>query len=136
VRSAGENPITSPAMMAARRIPLPVAESQLSLKTASSGFVGLSGVGFGTTGVVRTTTLCNSATRNAGEDCLSKAVFTKGTPQMKTSRLSRTHGVHAARILPNREWAELLPKVVRASLLTNRRSTRILQRALANVLIR
>ena len=60
--SFAPNPITRPARMADTRIPVPVAESQLNVKTASSGFVGLSGVGFTTTGGVRTTMLCKPAT--------------------------------------------------------------------------
>ena len=52
----------NPPMMADARIPVPVAESQLKVKIASSGFVGFSGVGIGTTGGVRTTTWCSPAT--------------------------------------------------------------------------
>src|SRR5215475_14589104 len=96
--STGANPMTSPARSAARRIPLPVAESQFSVNTASSGLVGLSGVGSATTGGVRTTTLCKPVTLKAGEESLSNAVLTIGTPQMKTNRLNRIHGVQAARI--------------------------------------
>src|SRR6266404_1038518 len=66
---------------------------------ASSGFVGLAGVAAGTTGGVRSTRLCNPVILNAGAEILSRVFFTRGTPQMKTSTLSKIHGSHAWRIL-------------------------------------
>src|SRR5262245_5784094 len=85
-------------MRAAKRIPVPVAESQFKRKTASSGLVGLSEVGGGTTGGVRRTELCRPATANEGAESLSNDCFTLGTPQMKTRMLSKTQGIQAARI--------------------------------------
>src|SRR6266571_6831275 len=81
--------------MADTRIPVPVAESQLSVKTASSGFVGLSGVGLTTTGGVRTTMLCKPATWNFGAETSLSNFFICGTPQRKTNRLNKTHGIQA-----------------------------------------
>src|SRR6266567_363318 len=89
--------MTNPARNAANRIPVPVAESQLSLNTASSGGVGLSAVGKGTMGGVRTTTLCSPGTAKAGDEILLSCFFTAGTPQTKTTTLSKIHGSHAAR---------------------------------------
>src|SRR6266487_829437 len=88
-----------PASSAENRIPVPVAESQLSLNTASSGAVGLSAVGKGTMGGVRTTTLCSPGTAKAGAEILLSCFFTAGTPQTKTSTLNSSHGSHAARSL-------------------------------------
>src|SRR6266540_736079 len=84
-----------PAIMADARIPVPVAESQLKVNTASSGFVGFSGVGVGTTGGVRMTTLCNPATENFGAETLLRILYTCGIPQMNTSKLNNTHGTQA-----------------------------------------
>src|SRR4030081_3217537 len=81
--------------MAAAKMPLPVAESQLRVKIASSGFVCCSGVGGVTTGGVRTTRLCNPATWNFGAEMSLKKFFTCGTPQTKTSTLNRIHGNQA-----------------------------------------
>jgi thioredoxin reductase (NADPH) len=50
ILAPGAKPMMNPARMAEARMPVPVAESQLSLKIASSGLVGLSGVDLGTTG--------------------------------------------------------------------------------------
>src|SRR6185503_6802809 len=86
-----------PASNEASRIPVPVAESQLSLNTASSGGVGLSAIGIGTTGGVRTTTLFRPETGNAGEEMVLSCFFTAGTPHTKTSTLKRIHGNQAAR---------------------------------------
>src|SRR5436190_8918878 len=114
--------MNNPETKAATKIPVPVAESQLSVKIASSGFVGFAAVGGGTTGGVRTTTLCNCTTGNFGavtwaltmrfvalsgkftfnsaiafftEAAPLKLFFTCGTPQMKTNKLRRIHGTHA-----------------------------------------
>src|SRR5258706_4796758 len=86
-----------PASSAASRIPVPVAESQLSLNTASSGGVGLSAVGTGTMGGVRTTTLCRPETEKAGAEMLLSCFLTAGTPQTKTNTLNKIHGNQAAR---------------------------------------
>src|SRR5688572_9775321 len=114
--------MNNPETSAATRIPVPVAESQLSVKIASSGFVGFAAVGGGTTGGVRTTTLCSCATGNLGAVTLPfstrlvapsgkftfnsaiaffteavplKTFFTCGTPQINTNRLSKTQGTQA-----------------------------------------
>src|ERR1051325_1290836 len=86
----------SPARMAAARIPVPVAESQLSLKTASSGLVGLSEVGEGTTGGARTTRLCNPAIWNLGSETSLRNFFIFGAPQTNTSTLNNSHGTQAS----------------------------------------
>src|SRR6266850_7546442 len=65
---------------------------------ASAGFVGLSGVGLGTTGGARTTRLCKPATWKGGEEIRSRNFFVIGRPQMKTITLSNSHGTQAARI--------------------------------------
>src|SRR5213075_2085225 len=81
--------------MAETRIPVLVTESQLSVNTASSGIVGLSCVGCTTTGGVRTTMLCKPATGYFGAEISLKNFFICGTPQRKTKRLNKTHGVQA-----------------------------------------
>ena len=78
-------------------MPVPVAESQLSLNTASSGLVGFSDVGLATTGKVRTVVLCRRGISNFGAERASSCCFTCGTPQMNTSTESRIHGTHARR---------------------------------------
>src|ERR1051325_3059608 len=88
-----------PARMAAARMPVPVAERMLKSKTAFSAGVGLSGVGAGTTGAVRTTALCRCGTSNLGANALLSCDFTAGIPHTKTSTLKRIHGAHARRIL-------------------------------------
>src|SRR2546426_5038895 len=82
--SSPNTPITNPATMAATKIPLPVADSQFSLKIASSGFAD-----GGATGGVRCTTLCRCDTSNFGAETLSSCCFTRGQPQMKTNTLSK-----------------------------------------------
>src|SRR6266404_4732855 len=89
------NPIINPATIPDTRIPLPVADSQFNVNTASSGFVGRSGVGEATTGGERITTLCRAATWNFGAAISLKNFFTLGTPHRKTTRLSNTHGAQA-----------------------------------------
>src|ERR1041385_4126061 len=103
--------MNTPARMAAVRMPVPVAESQLKRKIASSGLVDLPAVGAGTTGGGRTTTLCRLTTGVFGEvtpaqarGCVSalpagglplRTSFTCGTPQRKTRTLNNTHGTQA-----------------------------------------
>src|SRR6185503_13944271 len=110
----------------AQRMPVPVAENQLSLKMASSGLVGLPGVGNSTTGLVRRIRLWRPQTGNSGAvtpgrnfappvmsgmvslraAAVSFAVFLPsrrffncGVPQRKTRTLRRIHGTQARRTL-------------------------------------
>src|SRR5258706_10175096 len=103
--------MTRPPTSAATKIPLPVADNQLKVKIAASGLVGLPGVGVGTTGGVRTTTLCRPGTGKSilVAPCCTrispridlvtyspfKKFFACGIPQTKTKTLSNTHGVQA-----------------------------------------
>src|SRR5689334_3611248 len=87
----------NPASTAEMRMPVPVAESQLSLNSAASGLVGWLAVGGGTTGGVRTTTLCSPGMAKLGAEIRFRAFFTAGTPQIKTSTLRRIHGIQACR---------------------------------------
>src|SRR5438445_11901824 len=113
--SLAPNPIDKPAATAEIKIPLPVAESKLSVKIASSGFVVFSAVGGVTTGGVRMTTLCNPATRNFGAEMSFRNFLTCGTPQRKTSRLNDIHGTHARATWPRgctglgAEWTDAPP---------------------------
>src|SRR2546423_7252593 len=91
-------PMNHPGRMAATRIPVPVAVSQFSVKTASSGLVGFSAVGAVTTGGVRTTTLCRPATWNFGAEMLLRNPFNCGRPQRNTRRLNNTQGAQARTI--------------------------------------
>src|SRR5438552_6937065 len=103
--SCAPNPMNKPARMADTKIPVPVAASQFSVNTASSGLVGFSGVGVVTTGGVRTTTLCKPATLNLGAEMLLRNPFNCGTPQRNTKRLNNTHGAQA-RVMSDRVWAD------------------------------
>src|ERR1700682_3331555 len=93
-------PITMPAMIAAIRIPDPVADIQFSTYTAASG------VGFGTTGGTRTTRLCKPSIGNLGAESALSRFFICGRPHTKTSTLRMAHGVQAfmtcARVKPCR----------------------------------
>src|ERR1700740_2612457 len=90
-----EKPIANPAMIAAIKIPLPVAESQFNLKIASSGLVGFSNVGSGTIGGVRLTWLCKPATLYSGDETAFNDFLTAGKPQIKIKKLKSIHGNHA-----------------------------------------
>src|SRR5262249_3543426 len=93
-----EKPINAPATIAAAKIPVPVAESQLSTKTAGSVLGGSSGFGAGTTGGTRSTTLCNPGTLNSGADIPLSLTFVHGSPHAKTNKLNSIHGAHARTI--------------------------------------
>src|SRR4029079_14538527 len=80
-------------MREAMKIPEPVAESQLKLKTAASGEL------FATTGGTRTTILSSHITGIFGADSPSSRVLTCGKPQMKTTTLRMIHGSHARRMV-------------------------------------
>src|SRR5437016_13633042 len=80
-------------MIEARKIPLPVADSQLKVKTAASG------VGFATTGGMRITSLSRPGTGIFGAEIPSSKAFVCGNPQIKTTTLRIIHGSQARRIL-------------------------------------
>src|SRR4051794_7149682 len=85
-------PITRPAIIAAIRIPEPVADIQFSTYTAASG------VGFGTTGGMRTTRLWRPVIGNLGADQSFSRFLICGSPHKNTSTLRIAHGVHALTI--------------------------------------
>ena len=82
--------MTKPAMIAAIRMPVPVADSQFSVKTAASG------VGFGDDRRHAHDQVVQPVRSGSGaiEMLLSKSL-TCGSPHRKTSTLRITHGVHA-----------------------------------------
>src|ERR1700680_2033785 len=100
----GVNPMTSPEIIAATRIPEPVAVSQFKAYTAPSA------VGLRTTGGTRCTIWCKPATGNFGADSLSSLALTLGNPHTKTTMLKTSHGTHAL-VTSDRLW----PCVPRAS---------------------
>src|ERR1035438_642667 len=106
-----ESPITKPEMIAAIRIPEPVAESQFKPNTAPSA------VGFGTTGGTRCTILLRPFTGNCGLVILLGGVcqvlvevntfsgvfmifFPVNVPQQKTRTLRISQGSHARTTSP------------------------------------
>src|SRR6266702_7795943 len=91
---SGPKPITKPEMMAAIRMPLPVADSQLKLNTAASGVL------FATTGGTLMIRLCKPLTGILKTEILSRQALTLGSPQRNTSTLRMTHGVHALATSP------------------------------------
>src|SRR5213592_3611641 len=91
---SGPNPITNPEMMAATRMPLPVADSQLKLNTAASA------VFLATTGGTLRIRLCKPLTGILKIEILSRKALTLGSPHRNTSTLKMTHGVHALTTSP------------------------------------
>ena len=91
---SGPNPITNPEMMAATRMPLPVADSQLKLNTAPSA------VFFATTGGTRRIRLCSPLTGILKIEILSRKALTLGSPHRNTNTLRMTQGVHALTTSP------------------------------------
>src|SRR5579872_653817 len=85
----GVNPMTKPEMIAATKIPEPVAVNQFSEYTAASA------VGLRTTGGTRCTIWWRPTTGNFGDDNLSSLVLTLGNPQANTTTLKTSHGTHA-----------------------------------------
>src|SRR2546426_11307939 len=79
-------------MTEARKIPLPVADSQLKLKAAASA------VGFETTGGMRSTSLSRPGTGILGAEIPSSKAFVCGNPQTKTTTLRIIQGIQARRI--------------------------------------
>src|SRR5215813_4250607 len=84
--------MTRPATTAARKIPVPVADSQLKLKTAASA------AGFITTGGTRITSLSRAETGNRGKERLSRNDLVCGRPQMNTTALNIIQGNQAWKI--------------------------------------
>src|SRR5213592_2243510 len=79
-------------MIDAKKIPVPVADSQLKLKTAASL------VGFATTGGIRITNLSSQGTGNFGAEMPSRSVLIWGNPHKKTTTLRTIHGNQARKI--------------------------------------
>src|SRR5215203_2977974 len=86
---AGRERMAIPVISAASRIAVPVADSQLNVKTAASGAAA------GTTGGMRKTALSRPAIGILGAEMLLRKVFTCGRPQANTRTLSTTHGRYA-----------------------------------------
>src|SRR5271167_4046800 len=85
-------------MIAERRIPVPVADKMLTLKTAASAF------GAVTTGGIFCTSSWRPATRIFSIQSPSRDARTCGVPQRKTNTPRMIHGVQARRRAAN-EWA-------------------------------
>src|SRR5262245_47452118 len=73
---------------AAKKMPVPVADSQTKSNFASSAF------GAGTTGAVRTIALSRPGTGYCGVTRFN-SFFTCGSPQAKTKSVRSTQGIHA-----------------------------------------
>src|ERR1017187_3448625 len=82
--------MTRPAMIEARRIPLPVADSHENAYTAPSGLA--SG---GATGGTRWIMLCRPSIGNCGFEMLLSHVLTVGNPHANTTTQRMIHGSHA-----------------------------------------
>src|SRR5215217_3334227 len=93
----GENRMTAPAISDERRIPVPVAESQLKVKMAASAAF------CGATGGTRKTTLCRPGTVILKMEIPLRKSFVPCKPQIKTSTLRRIQGTHAS-ITFEGEW--------------------------------
>src|SRR6266550_4692313 len=91
---AGRTPRARPAMIAAMKHPVPVAESQLKSKRAASG------VSLATTGAARDTALCSNGTAQTGVVARLIAPFTAGRPHTSTVSDKIANGIHALRIWP------------------------------------
>src|SRR5574338_346971 len=79
-------PVTSPAT----RMAVPVADSQLKLKTAASG------AAVATTGGTRRTALSSPGIGSVGAETPLSTAFTCGRPHRNTITLSTTHGRYAS----------------------------------------
>src|SRR5689334_11220232 len=73
-------------MIAATRIAVPVADSQLKVKTAGSAVARV------TTGGMRCTALSSPAIDHFGAEIASRCVFTVGSAQRKTMIVRTIHG--------------------------------------------
>src|SRR6266566_3559316 len=90
----GRTPRTRPAMIAAMKHPVPVAESQLKSKRAASG------VSLATTGAARDTALCSNGTFQTGVVARLMAPLIAGRPHANTVSDRIANGIHALRIWP------------------------------------
>src|SRR3989442_316748 len=90
----GPTPRARPAMIAAMKHPVPVAESQLKSKRAASG------VSLATTGAARDTALCSSGTAQTGVVARLMALLIAGRPHANTVSDKIANGIHALRIWP------------------------------------
>src|SRR4051812_17296191 len=75
-------------MIAATRIAVPVADSQLKLNTAGSAVARV------TTGGTRCTILSSPGIGHFGAEIASRCAFTAGKPQRKTTIVNTIHGSH------------------------------------------
>src|SRR5690242_1201726 len=75
-------------MMAAIRIAVPVADSQLKVNTAGSA------VACAPTGGTRCTALSSPGIAHFGAEIASRCAFTDGSPQRKTTTVNTIHGSH------------------------------------------
>src|SRR5215467_6399977 len=101
-------------MIAAIRIAVPVAESQLSEKTAASG------VGLGTTGGTRETILSRPAIGMFGEEMWLRKLLTCGVPHANTTTTRTIQGMSATRSGGAARSASVATGVVGVSLRSNR----------------
>src|SRR5208283_4752500 len=85
----GPKPITKPAMMDAKKMPLPEADNQLKLNTAGSA------AGFATTGGTRRIKLCRPATGILKIEILSRKALMLGSPHKNTVTLRISQGTQA-----------------------------------------
>src|SRR5438876_9480920 len=90
----GPTPRARPAMIAAMKQPVPVAESQLKSKRAASG------VSLATTGAARDTALCSNGTFQTGVVARLMAPLIAGRPHANTVSDRIANGIHALRIWP------------------------------------
>src|SRR5213596_2522822 len=88
----GPTPRTRPAMIAAMKQPVPVAESQLKSYRAASG------VSLVTTGAARVTALCRKGTFQIGVVARFMTPFIDGSPQRSTTIERIANGIQARMI--------------------------------------
>src|SRR4029450_5506200 len=93
-RSAGRHRIATPVTSAARRIAVPVADSQFRLNTAASG------AAVATTGGTRNTALSSPAIGSFGAEMPFSSALTCGSPHAKTRTLKTIHGRYAGQRPP------------------------------------
>src|SRR5437016_14356547 len=88
----GPTPSNRPATIAAKKQPVPVAESQLKSYRAASG------VSLVTTGAARLTALCRNGTSQTGVVARFIAPLTAGRPHTSTKTDRIANGIQALRI--------------------------------------
>src|SRR2546426_1236148 len=91
---AGPTPRKRPATIAAKKQPVPVAESQLKSYRAASG------VSLVTTGAARVTALCSNGTFQIGVVARFMAPLIAGNPHTSTKTDRIANGIHALTIWP------------------------------------